>query len=186
MCEKFEQTLAYHCAPTLAGIKPASMVSLPAKDYGDPAALLAEYGALFSRRGICFEVLCQCPRRTLLLVYRPALLAATLRAPMARALLRRTGYPPFGALAEQLAFLRRRMEQEEFPHEIGLFLGYPPEDVAAFSVHHGENYKLCGHWKVYCDEESARRCFARYDRCRAALCRRLSHGCSLSEIFPVA
>ena len=77
----------------------------------------------------------------------------------------------------------RRLCQEAFPHEIGLFLGYPPEDVEGFRRNKGQNYKLCGWWKVYGDAEEAGAFFQRCDRCRAALCRQIRAGRSLPELF---
>lgn len=32
---------------------------------------------------------------------------------------------------------------EDFPHEIGLFLGYPVDDVTGFIQNKGRNYLLC-------------------------------------------
>ena len=69
---------------------------------------------------------------------------------------------------------------------MGLFLGYPPEDVAAFCRHRGRDFKVCGCWKVYCDVEGALRCFRRYRRCREALCRRLEEGKALTQLFRAA
>ena len=41
---RFELTLAFHCAPALAGIKPADLIALPGE--GDETdALLASYSA---------------------------------------------------------------------------------------------------------------------------------------------
>ena len=53
----------------------------------------------------------------------------------AKSLLREQGYDGL-APAGCLSRLRQRLTQEpEFPHEIGLFLGYPPEDVRGFMEH---------------------------------------------------
>ena len=55
-----------------------------------------------------------------------------------------------------LARLRARLAQGgAFPHEIGLFLDYPADDVLAFVEKGGAGCKLCGYWKVYGDEEKA-------------------------------
>ena len=35
-------------------------------------------------------------------------------------------------------------ESGEFPHEVGLFLGYPPEDVKGFIDHRANNFKCAG------------------------------------------
>lgn len=57
-------------------------------------------------------------------------------------------------------------EGKEFPHEIGIFLGYPIWDVEGFIEHKGQNYKFCGYWKVYQDVEGAKLKFKEYDRIR--------------------
>ncbi len=43
----------------------------------------------------------------------------------------------------------------QFPHEIGLFLGYPPEDVCGYIRNKGKCQKCTGHWQVYGDENFA-------------------------------
>ena len=72
--------------------------------------------------------------------------------------------------------LSQRTACDEFPHEIGVFLDYPVEDVRGFVQNSGCNYKLCGCWKVYGSVESARKKFAAYDKCREYLCRKLEQG----------
>lgn len=44
--------------------------------------------------------------------------------------------------------IRRVRHEEDFPHEIGLFLGYPSEDVSGFIKHGAKNSKCVGTWKV--------------------------------------
>ena len=104
------------------------------------------------------------------------MLAAQLKQPAVVRLLAQAGYPveaPF-SLEQLLRCLSRRLRQSEgFPHEIGVFLGYPLEDVIGFCRHKGEGCKLCGYWKVYGDVDHAKQCFAAFDRCRDALYARL-------------
>ena len=73
----------------------------------------------------------------------------------------------------------------EFPHEIGLFLGYPPEDVKGFIENHAKNYKFTGYWKVYGDEAEAKKLFDRYRKC-TQLYTRLWHGGRTVERLTVA
>ncbi len=174
----FECALAYHCAPSLVGIKAADLFSWPV----EPGSRVADYARAFADRGICLRVLRRGAERMLLLVYRPERLAETLDGAEVRRLLDRAGYPPEATLEELLTILSRRLHGSSFPHEIGLFLGYPPEDVEGFCRHKGQNFKICGCWKVYGDQEAACRCFDRYDRCRKAVCRRLGQ-CPLMEMF---
>lgn len=65
-----------------------------------------------------------------------------------------------------LAQLALRLEtQPEFPHEIGVFLGYPLQDVVGFIENHGRNYTCCGFWKSYSDPAEMQACFACYRKC---------------------
>ena len=66
-------------------------------------------------------------------------------------------------LLEQLA--QRLRTQPEFPHEIGVFLGYPLRDVIGFIENHGRNFTCCGFWKSYGDPAEMQVCFACYRRC---------------------
>lgn len=66
-------------------------------------------------------------------------------------------------LLEQLA--RRLQTQPEFPHEIGVFLGYPLQDVIGFIKNQGQNFTCCGFWKSYGDPAEMQACFACYRRC---------------------
>ncbi len=185
--EAFERALAYHCAPALVGLRCACVISLSSADYPALPRVAGRYTRLLERRGVRIEVLCRCESRWLLLVYRPELLEAHLQGREAVSLLQRRGYPTGAGLAALLRHLRRRLLwREGFPHEIGLFLGYPPEDVQGFLADPGGGRcKLCGHWKVYHDVEGARRQFARFDRSREALCSRLRAGMALSQLFGV-
>ena len=73
-----------------------------------------------------------------------------------------------------------------FPHEIGVFLDYPVEDVKGFILHKGCGFKLCGYWKVYGDEEQARSTFKKYDKCRRYLCNKLGEGLDLYQILRIS
>ena len=166
----FEKALVYHCSPTLSGLKPANLLSLSKRDYPHLPELAEEYSLLLSSKGIQLEIVCSCGQRWLLLVFRPQMLAGQLADRRAFALLRQAGYPVLADrpldLAALLSHLKKRLSQSEgFPHEIGLFLGYPLEDVIGFCRHKGEGCKLCGYWKVYGDEERSRALFDKFERC---------------------
>ena len=180
---RFEETVVYHCSPALVGLKSACLISLAAEQYPGLASMVEGYRAALEGRGIRFELLCRCDRRFLLLVYRPALLERHLARPEVDRLLVQAGYPAEGPLSGRLAYLRRRLTAAGgFPHEIGLFLGYPPEDVAGFMIHQGKHCKCVGCWKVYGDEAAARRQFAAYKSCTANYCRRRASGASLEGL----
>ena len=180
----FEQLLAFHAAPALAGIKPANLISVSKARFPQWDALLNRYRQEMAVRGISLEVVCSCEKSLLLLVYREKQLEDHLAKPEVAALLDGAGYP--ASLPERLGKLRQRLREESFPHEIGAFLGYPPADIRSFVEQGGRGALLTGPWKVYHNVEEAKACFARYDRCRSALCRHLARGKSLLALFPAA
>ena len=166
-----EDRLVFHCAPTLAGMKSGSLF---ASSYSDKAELVSEMRSLnrrLSHKGLWVLPLRYSEGRALVYVCRPRCLARDLGSGEARKILSEVGYDSF-CPARSLTVLARRLEKgEAFPHEIGLFLGYPPEDVRGFMEKGGRDCKCVGTWKVYGDEEKARRTFSRYKHCTNVYCR---------------
>ena len=70
----FACDLATLCAPTLAGLKPASLFRYQPAPGQDAAAMAAAWHTELSPRGVTVQVLKQCPRTgaVLVYVYRPA------------------------------------------------------------------------------------------------------------------
>ncbi|MDO4270821.1 MAG: DUF3793 family protein [Eubacteriales bacterium] len=182
-----DRLLAAYCSPTLAGIKPASLVSCDRTLLPDLPRRLREYRQAFAPRGMRFEIVCACKGRYLLLVYHRAALESRMADPRMQRVLTSFGYPASGPLETLLWTLKRRIALTDgFPHEIGLFLGYPIEDVIGFIRHAGRNCKLCGYWKVYGDAEAASRLFDRLSRVCRAVTGRVERGETLLEVFAAA
>ena len=78
--------------------------------------------------------------------------------------------------------MSRLMSGADFPHEIGLFWGYPPEDVLGFIKNQARGYKYVGCWKVYGDEEKAKKTFERYKKCTNTYCRCYMQGKSIERL----
>ena len=126
--------------------------------------------------------------RALVLFYRADVLDTILRRREAQMLLRRYGYRPSDSLSAMLGRLRRRVQSSAiagagFPHEIGLFLGYPPHDVRGFIEHKGRGFLCCGLWKVYADADTSTTLFKRYADCTARFCTRLASGVPMADIL---
>ena len=77
-------------------------------------------------------------------------------------------------------------ENNEFPHEIGIFLDYPLGDVIGFITNEGRNFKCVGCWKVYCDECACRKTFAKYKKCRDVYVRLWQQGRSVLQLTVAA
>ncbi|MBR6337956.1 MAG: DUF3793 family protein [Ruminococcus sp.] len=169
-----ERLLAFHAAPTLMGKKCGSLLSLPA-DECDRAAF--EQSIDSSKTAVCFAN--RGDERRLVYIYDKALLKATLSGSDVRDFLARYGYEPSWGVAECLDRLCERLTRDDFPHEVGVFLGYPLEDVRGFIKNCGQRCKLCGVWKVYGDVDKARAMFECFERCRVCLCRQVEGGVPL-------
>ena len=66
-----------------------------------------------------------------------------------------------------------------FPHEMGIFLGYPLEDVKGFIEHEGKDYLYQGYWKVYGDVEKCEKMFSVYNRVKAQVVEEIEKGKAL-------
>jgi hypothetical protein len=157
--------LARHCAPVLCGKKPAELLGSHAVPNECGLRSVRRYGlstAGFTHRN----------GTRMFLFYRPDLLGKTLSQAGVRDVLFSIGYPKGSAedWKPLLRALKRRFrESDDFPHEIGFFLGYPVCDVLGFMQCNGEGCKLCGPWKVYGDVEQAKRQFAEFAYLKRAL-----------------
>lgn len=162
----FERYLVEYCSSTLACLKTASLFSYTGLDRNKVPDYIENWNKHLNPRGVYLVLLHQNSTRTLIYVYRATALQTDLCSPLVSRLLAQYGYPDTNAL-HCIAYLKKRIEHtQSFPHEIGLFLGYPPEDVAQFIKHQGQNCKYCGVWKVYYNELEAKRIFAKYHKCR--------------------
>lgn len=205
----FERAIVKHCSPALVGIKPACLFNVPG-DFApherqetahEPRAsqlrnarldaLVARANRQLAGTSVHVRVLARRSCGALVLVYRPQLLARELSAPRAAATMFSWGYETTGSgwLEAAIAHLGRKLENHQrcsanggFPHEVGLFLGYPYDDVMAFIEHEGRDYLCCGCWKVYSNLESAKACFARYKRCTRDCEAMLGRGATLAEL----
>ncbi|MBP0966942.1 MAG: DUF3793 family protein [Oscillospiraceae bacterium] len=171
-----EAALVRSCAPTLAGIKTGSLFSCRY----DSKEELRDSVRLWNRRlhgkGVRILPLRCRGNHALIYLYRPAHLADDLRDANAEAILKQCGYMPQHAEKCIVKLMQRLKDGSGFPHEIGLFLGYPPEDVSGFISHHACDYKCVGCWKVYGDEQKCRRLFAKYKQCTRIYEACLAHG----------
>ena len=160
-----EELLIRHCSPTLAGMKTGSLFAGEFCDEEKLRECMRCWNRMLTRKGVRAVPLQFKDGRALIYVYRPERLRMDFCHSTSERLLRERGYckEKPGNCVVQL--IKRLQEFEKFPHEIGLFLGYPPEDVSGFIENQGYGYKWVGNWKVYGDTETAKKTSARYKKC---------------------
>ena len=103
--------------------------------------------------------------RALIYAFRPSRLFTELKNEEAEKMLIERGYHTDNCGKCLACLMKRLSENKDFPHEIGLFLGYPVEDVKGFIENKASCAKCIGCWKVYGDEKKAKRLFDQYKKC---------------------
>lgn len=184
MSKTLEELLVQQCAPTLAGVKPANLFRCP--DYAELYRSVYEWNHRLCGCGIRIRVVKRCRQTQACLIYvcRWDWICRTLAQQDTAEFLQENGYDLSGGTEKILCQLSRRLcVQEDFPHEIGVFLGYPLHDVIGFIQNRGQNYSCCGHWKCYGDADQAQRVFDAYKRCTAIYKRMYRRGVPLMKLI---
>ena len=160
-----EQTLIDNCSPTMAGLKTGSLFSCFFESKKELMKNIRRLNRHLVPKGIRMIPVKIESGRALIYVYRPDRLTADLNDKTAKAILKEKLYPSPDAQSCVAELVRRLRNEESFPHEIGLFLGYPSFDVDGFIKNKAKDAKCVGTWKVYGDEEAAKKKFALYKKC---------------------
>ena len=173
-----EELIVRHCAPTLANLKTGSLFVCPITDRASFFSSLRSLNELLVPKGLRALPLRIREYSALVYLYRPSRLKKDLENPAAIKILQDHGYSCYGKCLPKL--IERIRASEEFPHEIGLFLGYPPEDVQGFLDH--RPCKCSGCWKVYGDENKAKKTFDLYKKCERVYCQQLARGIDIKRL----
>ncbi len=185
----FEAFLVEQCAPVLAGIKPGSLFPYILGPGEELWTLLDHWNQTLAAKGVQAAAVKRCSRTGAYLIYvfRPDQVKAVLARPEVKAFLQTYGYAPGQGIPEALSLLTRRLcMQEEFPHEVGIFLGYPLHDVQGFICHKGKNSLCSGCWKVYAEPQKAQRLFRRYRLCTQVYRAQFRQGKSAAQLTVAA
>lgn len=171
-----------HCSPTLAGMKTASMFSCSFGEISELRNFIRHLNRVLVKKGLRVLPLRAENNRALIYVYRPHRLKCDLAHETSLRLLQERAYNPDSSELCIRRLIERIRECDEFPHEIGLFLGYPPEDVQGFIDNKAMNFKCIGTWKVYGDAEKAEKTFQRYKKCTSVYCAQYANGRSIERL----
>ena len=158
-----ELRLIIQNAAVLKGKRISGMLFLNDKE-------LARISMKLHNTNISLIILCTCKKRHLVMVYRAKELEEHLRSKEVSDYLRDFGYRRDDFISN-LIRLHQRMngfynKMKEFPHEVGVFLGYPICDIKGFLENKGERYLHSGYWKIYGNLEETRKKFLSYDEAR--------------------
>ena len=175
-----ETKMVLQCAPLIKGIKMSNLLIVSSKDEEAVRVILKKTGIIHYR-------LLRQDEKTTFLLFRKLQLTRHLIDPDVQRILKANGYEEVslgGILRTFQCRYQTYMERGEgFPHEMGLLLGYPVEDVEGFIKHKGKKYLYSGYWKVYEDVASKRKIFEAYENAKEELIVLLANGHAVRSII---
>lgn len=178
--DSLETQIALRCAPLITGIKMSNLLTVSAHHS-------AEVRRIFEGSGISCCTLYVSQQKVTFLLYRREWLERWLMQRETAAMMHEFGYRImslhhiFQELSRRYALYMERYGA--FPHEIGLLLGYPPEDVSGFIRNQGKNFLYSGYWKVYANAARTIRLFEQYDKATERMIRQVSRGISIQKLI---
>lgn len=172
-----------HCSPTLAGLKTGSLFAVSGEKREQINSELRTLNGILRKKGLRAIPVRYTAKFVLVYLYRPDRLKRDLMRPETKRILGSKGYNCDDPDLCVVQLAKHLNNDEDFPHEIGLFLGYPEKDVKGFMRSPDEGVMCVGYWKVYGDMEKAKKTFQLFNKCTEVYCRALNNGRSLEQLI---
>ena len=166
-------------AANITGTIPLDILGFTKEDFRQD---ITAFNRTMRKKGIRIIPLKVSDTCALIYLYRPDMLDKDLKDPVAVNILKRFGYSISSPDRCVVDLVRRLNSSPVFPHEIGLFLGYPPSDVDGFINNPNEGFCAVGYWKVYSNADEAIRVFERSTKCTEEYGRMLNSGRTLEQL----
>ena len=138
--------------PVILGSKPAEILNLSSKDMNKESKL-NDIKSFFSNCSkLTYNVINISDGGIRIIFINKISLSNVLNNKKCLNFLKFIGYPSEYNIDIYINILINKLNSKDFPHEIGIFLGYPLKDVVGFMGY--GNYKFCKtrYWRVYGDE----------------------------------
>ena len=177
--DEFDRQIAMQCAPLIAGLVVSNILTID-EEYTDRVR------ELFLGTDISLITLIAKRGRISFFLYREKKLAEYLKDDEVVELLYNIDLNYITSECGMLEnFIRRYREYMihggYFPHEMGVFLGYPIEDVKGFIENEGRDSLYTGYWKVYKNVPAKIRLFERFEQVRESFITMMFYGVSIDE-----
>lgn len=168
-------SIIYSAAPCIAGEKPSSLII-----FNKSKRNLYKYWEKYKEEireylHLDYYELKKSKKSIVVIFYNKEMLEKTLKKKENLKFLQRFNYKKDMDIQSNLNLLKKRYGNI-CPHEIGIFLGYPLNDVVKFIQCPNRNCLLVGYWRVYNNVENAKIIFDKYDQIRNKACLAISKG----------
>lgn len=180
-----KESIIRHCAPTLAGIKVGNLFNCAFDNEKELKYQIKECNKEINPKGVYIKKLRQNDKRALIYVYREKQLKNILSNRGIVEFLSSCEYKKFTIRYCIDELINRIQHYEVFPHEIGIFIGYPLSDVKSFIDNKGKNSKCLGYWKAYSNESKVNLIFEKFKSCTNIYYKSFLRGMSIEQLTVV-
>lgn len=180
--QDIQTQLALQCAPFIAGLKVSNLLTIPREN-------LKEIREILKGTGISYDILRMRGKKVTILLYNRRELKKYLEKEEVKEMLLSMGYEENSLEKVLFAFSKRYQnymkDNQKFPHEMGLLLGYPIEDVKGFINNDGKNYLHIGYWKVYENLSEKLQLFRKFELAKETIIQLVSNGVMMRDIIAI-
>jgi len=153
-------------APLVLGLKPSVLLNVSLEKESE----WLEFEELFTQKeAFRIKEIRELKGRLQVIFYQRETLDTVLRQKSIQEFLTKLSYPQNYSLDSYLNLLKHRITSLEFPHEIGVFLGYPLKDVMGFMGFLSLPYRRTQGWRIYGDETPSNEVYAKYRQARSTM-----------------
>ena len=180
--ECIEKFLIYNASLVISGVKPSATITIK-KGNENLYDKWIKYGISFLKEiDIQYINLRECSNALIILIYSEGKLSNYIFKEENKRFLRQLGYSEENDMREYLEILKRRYKEFNCPHELGIFLGFPLNDVKDFMNCKDKKCLSCGYWLVYNNLQEAQEIFSKYDKVKAHTVNYILSGDSSQEV----
>lgn len=162
----FLQLILYCVAPTIFAEKPATLVSFNNNRYQSKFFWDKFHNQIFEN--CCYKLESVEIRRTptfvSVLFFRQDILETIFKEDDKLETLKSFNQQYSIELKQNLGVIKEQFLADQFPHEVGIFLGIPAKDVISYIENKGKNYLFNGYWKVYHYPWKTKKVFDSFDQ----------------------
>lgn len=175
-----EMQMALQCAPLLTGLKVSNLLIIAAED-------IVKMKQILKYSDVEYRILSVRKEKATILLFRREELERYFKQDGVKMMLAMMGYQDFSLQSLLFCFQKRyiayQKKEGRFPHEMGIFLGYPIEDVIGFIRHQGKEFVCNGYWKVYDRPKQKKLLFKRFDKAQKLLVEYISAGGKMEYVL---
>lgn len=160
----FKYYFKYQLAPVIMGFKPSTTLSIT-QNRGISYQWKIYHKKALQELGLEIISLRKCNDKEVFLIYKNCLIQNVLEDSANKEFLEEIGYK-IESVNSVLNSLIKRYTEVHCPHELGIFLGIPIDDVRDFVSDTKKECLTCGYWKVYNNLQEAQCIFKNYDQAK--------------------